>query len=73
MPKFPSSRPRDIEKILQKNGFILKRQTGSHRVYYCQRTDKTAVVPFHSKEIPQGTIRSVVKQSGLPEKTFLRK
>lgn len=73
MPKFPSVRPKDIEKLLRKSGFILKRQTGSHRIYFNLKLDKTVVVPFHSREIPQGTIRSIVKQSGLPEKVFLKK
>lgn len=73
MPKFPSFRPKDLEKILRKNGFTIKRQTGSHRIYYNSKSDRTAVIPFHSRELPQGTIRSIVKQSGLLEKTFLKK
>ncbi|KKQ76708.1 MAG: YcfA-like protein [Parcubacteria group bacterium GW2011_GWC1_38_6] len=60
-----------MEKLLHKNGFILKRQSGSHRVYFNPTLDKTVVVPFHSKEIPQGTIRSIVKQSSLSNKIFL--
>jgi len=73
MPKFPAFKPREIEKILYKNSFIIKRQTGSHRVYFNPKTNKTAVIPFHSKEIPQGTVRSIIKQSDLSEKTFLKK
>lgn len=73
MPKFPSFKPRDIEKILHKNGFILIRQTGSHRVYHNPKSDKVAVVPYHSRDIAKGTVRSIIKQSGLDESRFLKK
>lgn len=73
MVKLPSFKPRDLEKILLKNGFVVKRQTGSHRIYHNFKTEKTTVVPFHSKDIPQGTLRSIIKQTGLEEKIFLKK
>lgn len=73
MVKLPSFKPRDLEKILLKNGFIIKRQTGSHRIYHNFKTAKTTVVPFHSKDIPQGTLRSIIKQTGLEEKIFFKK
>jgi predicted RNA binding protein YcfA (HicA-like mRNA interferase family) len=73
MPKYPSFKPREMEKLLLKNEFILKRQSGSHRVYFNSKLDKTVIVPFHSREIPRGTTRSIVKQSSLPDKVFIRK
>ena len=73
MPKFPSLKPRDVEKVLTKNGFHSLRQTGSHKIFYNSQTEKTVVVPFHSRDIPQGTIRSIIKQSDLPEEQFLKK
>ena len=73
MVKLPSFKPRDLEKILLKNGFVVKRQTGSHRVYHNFKSEKTTVVPFHSKDIPQGTLRSIIKQTGLNENIFLKK
>jgi len=30
MPRFSPLKPKEVEKILLKNGFFLKRQTGSH-------------------------------------------
>ncbi len=73
MVKLPSFKPRDLEKILLKNGFIIKRQTGSHRVYHNFKTEMTTVIPYHSKDIAQGTVRSIIKQSGLNEDKFLKK
>jgi len=73
MVKLPSFKPRDLEKILLKNDFIIKRQTGSHRIYHNFKTERTTVVPFHSRDIPQGTLRSIIKQTGLNENIFLKK
>ena len=73
MPRLPSFKPREIEKILLKNGFFLKRQAGSHRIFYNPKTERLVVVPFHSREIPRGTLKSIIRQSDLPEEKFLRR
>ena len=73
MTKFPSYKPLVIEKILLKNGFIVKRQTGSHRIFVHTELENIVVVPIHSQDIPTGTLRSIIKQSGLPEDKFLKK
>ena len=39
--------PRHLIKLLEENGFILKRSKGSHRLYYNPINNKTAIVPFH--------------------------
>ena len=72
MTKFPSLKPRQVEKILLKNGFIIKRQSGSHRTYHNPSTEAVTVVSFHSSDIPAGTLRSIVKQSRLAEPLFIK-
>jgi predicted RNA binding protein YcfA (HicA-like mRNA interferase family) len=68
MPKLLSSRA--IIKILESNGFVFVSQRGSHAKY--RKGSATAVVPKPRKEIPIGTFRSIVRQSGLDRKTFLK-
>ena len=53
---------KDVVKILCKNGFIVRRQTGSHMIV--KREKRQVVVPNHD-EIDRGTLRSIIKQSGL--------
>lgn len=62
---------KDVEKILLSKDFYLKRQTGSHRIYHHAETKATVVVPFHTQDIPAGTLRSIVQQSRLETKEFL--
>jgi len=67
MTKLPSSQ--EIISILIKNGFIFVSQKGSHQKY--RKGDKTVIVPAPRKEIPVGTLRSIIRQSGLMRDDFL--
>ena len=65
MPKLPSLTPRAVIKILEKDGFILDHSPGSHFVYYHPDKKKRVTVPFHRKDIPKGTLVSILKHSGI--------
>ena len=65
MPELPSLTPGRIIKILKKHGFILDRVKGSHYIYYHPETKKRAVVPFHKKDLPRGTMLEILKQAGI--------
>ena len=60
---------KDVVKILCKNGFIVRRQTGFHIIV--KREKRQVVVPNHD-EIDRGTLRSIIKQSGLTVDEFLK-
>ncbi|MHA1856719.1 MAG: type II toxin-antitoxin system HicA family toxin [Promethearchaeota archaeon] len=66
MSKLPSSKL--IINALLKNGFRFISQRGSHCKY--RKDDKTVIVPSPRKEIPIGTFRSIVRQSGLTVDDF---
>lgn len=56
-------------RILIAEGFRLVSQRGSHAKY---RDDHghTVIVPHPRKDIPVGTVRSMIRQSGLPAERF---
>jgi predicted RNA binding protein YcfA (HicA-like mRNA interferase family) len=60
-----------IIKTLMKFGFVFVSQRGSHQKY--QKESLTVIVPAPRKEIPVGTFRSIVRQSGLSLNDFLEK
>jgi predicted RNA binding protein YcfA (HicA-like mRNA interferase family) len=60
-----------IITILLKHGFQLVSQRGSHQKY--QKEGFTVIVPAPRKEIPIGTFRSIVRQSGLTIDDFFDK
>jgi predicted RNA binding protein YcfA (HicA-like mRNA interferase family) len=67
MTKLPSSQK--IINTLLKNGFVFISQRGSHQKY--RKGDKTVIVPAPRKEIPIGTFRSIIRQSGLNPEEFI--
>jgi len=61
-------------KILEKHGFFFISQRGSHAKYRKPgHHTLTVIVPAGKKEIPQGTFRSILRQSKLYKKDFKRK
>jgi len=65
MPKLPLLTSQQIIKILEQRGFVLDRSKGSHRIYIHPETRRRAVVPFHRKDLPQGTLREILRQAGI--------
>lgn len=70
MPKLYSSDY--IAKVLQRKGFVYISQRGSH-VKFSRKSESTSftvIVPANRKEIPYGTFKSILRQSGLSEEDF---
>ncbi|OGZ98568.1 MAG: hypothetical protein A3C07_03870 [Candidatus Sungbacteria bacterium RIFCSPHIGHO2_02_FULL_47_11] len=69
MSKLYSSR--HIVRVLERQGFIFIDQRGSYAKYrkVGMRTF-TVIVPAKRKEVPRGTLRSILRQSGLCEGDF---
>jgi len=58
-------------KILSQEGFIKVRQKGSHIIMQKAIPDSTITIPIPNyKEIPLGTLQSIIRQSGLPRSLF---
>lgn len=72
MPKLAPLKPREVEVIFFRNGFIINISKSSHKQYFHQKTRAHVTVPFHSKDIPIGTLRSIVRQSQLSIEFFRR-
>jgi predicted RNA binding protein YcfA (HicA-like mRNA interferase family) len=66
MPKLLSST--EVVKALKREGFIFISQRGSHAKY--RKGSATVIVPMAKKEIPHGTLRSIIRQSGLDKFSF---
>ena len=58
-----SFKPRQIIKVLEKEGFRFIRQKGSHRLY--RKGPDRVTVPYHNKDLKQGTLMSILKLAGI--------
>jgi len=65
-----SFKPRELVSILQKLGFIKKRQAGSHLVMYNPESKIAISVPMHSKDIKRGLLLGIVKQAHSSERVY---
>ena len=62
---------KDVCEILVRNGFIQFRQRGSHIIMQKQEAGRTTTVPVpNHKELRAGTLRSIIRQSGLQKTAF---
>jgi predicted RNA binding protein YcfA (HicA-like mRNA interferase family) len=62
---------KDVCNILKKHGFIEVRRRGSHIAMQLRLSESTVTVPVPDhKELRTGTLRSIIRQSGLPRSDF---
>jgi predicted RNA binding protein YcfA (HicA-like mRNA interferase family) len=71
MPKLPSIRARQIIRFLLSNGFLLDHVSGSHCIFYHPETRRRAVVPKHHRDIPKGTLVSLLREAGFTREDIL--
>lgn len=57
--------PKEIIKLLKKNGFEEISQVGSHVKLKNLETRRTVIVPCHSKDLKKGMEQAILKQAGL--------
>ena len=64
-------RPEEVISILQRVGFVVDHQTGSHVILY--RVGRLPVtVPKHNRDLRKGTLRHIIASAGLSVEEFLK-
>ena len=74
MTKLPRVSGKEVIRALEKHGFFVKRQSGSH-VIMRHQTDLTrrCVIPVHgSKTVKPGTLHSILKGTGISVEEFTK-
>jgi predicted RNA binding protein YcfA (HicA-like mRNA interferase family) len=58
-----------VIKILEREGYVYRGGKGTERAYKIRLpgTSRTVIVPTHKKEIPRGTLRSILRQASWTE------
>ena len=74
MGRLSGFRYRQIIKRLKKIGFVFDRQAaGSHEIWYNEQTDRYTTVPNHPGDMPEGTLRAILRQADISPDDFLKK
>lgn len=61
-------RPKDMERILKKDGWRCKNQEGSHRQYVHPDKPGKITIPFHSKDLSKDTENEIYKHAGIKKR-----
>jgi predicted RNA binding protein YcfA (HicA-like mRNA interferase family) len=69
--RLPSLKAAEVIRVLERNGFHRITKRKKHRIY----TDGTHIVPvpFHTRDLKPGTLRSIISQAGWTVEEFLQK
>lgn len=71
MSKLPVVSGSECIKALEKIGFAIVRQRGSHVVLVRENPKNTVIVPNH-KELDRGTLRAIIRQADLIVEEFIQ-
>jgi predicted RNA binding protein YcfA (HicA-like mRNA interferase family) len=70
LPKLPTLTPKKVISLLEKNGFLLDHSSGSHYVFYHPIKKTRVVVPYHKKDLPKGTLVSILRHAEIDREDF---
>ncbi len=74
MGQLSGFRYREIIRRLKQLGFQFDRQAaGSHEIWYSPDSNNYTTIPNHSGDMPEGTLRAILKQAGIGVAEFLNK
>ena len=69
--RLPSVRPQDVVRALERAGWEVARQKGSHISLKKKGAAFLVTVPMHRRDLPRGTLRGIVEDAGLSVEEFL--
>ncbi len=72
MGRLAGFRYRDIVRRLKRLGFGFHRQAaGSHEIWFSPHSSRYTTIPNHPGDMPEGTLRAILKQGGIEPDDFL--
>jgi len=52
-------------------GFKYRQAAGSHEIWFNPTTGKYTTIPNHPGDMPEGTLRAILRQTGITTEQFL--
>ena len=63
----------EVIRRLRRAGFVFDRQAkGSHEIWWNPKTRARTTVPHHPGDLPEGTLRAILRQAKLSIDEFLK-
>jgi predicted RNA binding protein YcfA (HicA-like mRNA interferase family) len=65
---------REITARLKEFGFVFHRQAaGSHEIWFNPESNRYTTIPNHPGDMPEGTLRAILKQADIDPQDFTEK
>ena len=72
MGRLAGFRYRDVVQRLKSLGFAFDRQAaGSHEIWYRTSDQRYTTIPNHPGDMPEGTLRAILRQADVSVEAFL--
>jgi predicted RNA binding protein YcfA (HicA-like mRNA interferase family) len=72
MGRLAGFRYKEIIRRIKKFGFEFNRHAaGSHEIWFNPITRRYTTIPNHSGDMPEGTLRAILKKAGIRPNDFL--
>ena len=72
MGRLSGSKYKEITKKLKGFGFVFLRSAkGSHEIWYNRENNLFTTVPKHRGDMPEGTLKAILKQAKIEVEDFL--
>jgi len=71
MPRLPTVTPQQVIRALQRAGFEIDHQTGSHIILWHPDDGCRVVVPWHNRDLGRGLTLQIIKSAGLTRDQFV--
>lgn len=69
-PKLPTATAKDLARVAERLGFVLRRQRGSHSIYVRERDQARVVIPMHKGELKRKTLRAIIQDLKISVEEF---
>ena len=69
--RLPALKPREVIGALEKAGWYVHRQKGSHLIMHKAGSSIIIVIPLHTHDLPKGTLRGILSDAELSVEEFI--
>ena len=70
--KLPVLKPKEVVRALERGGFSIHHQTGSHaRLIHSARLELRVTIPIHNRDLQPSLLKRILKQASLTDEEFL--
>jgi predicted RNA binding protein YcfA (HicA-like mRNA interferase family) len=71
MADLPVVRPAAVVRALQRAGFVVARQSGSHQFLVNREDGRRTTIAVHNRDMSPPMLRAVLKQTGISVDEFI--